>query len=146
MRNSRIKTPVFNDEDKLGKGKKMQENPVVMSKNNTPPIKKTSALSSEEQQLVSDIRSLIDSARKQAAVVVNAELTLLYFHVGLRINQDILNSQRAEYGKQVVATVARQLTLVYGRGWSETLLRYCLRAAQMFSEPQIQHTLRAELS
>lgn len=54
--------------------------------------------------------------------------------------------RRSIYGKQVVATVARQLTLVYGRGWSETLLRYCLRAAQMFSGPQIQHTLCAELS
>ena len=103
-------------------------------------------LTSEEQHLVSEIRSLIDSARQRAAVAVNAELTLLYFHVGQRINQEILANQRAEYGKQVVSTLARQLTITYGRGWSETLLRYCLRAAQVFSDPQIQHTLCAELS
>ncbi len=103
-------------------------------------------LTSEEQHLVSEIRSLIDSARQRAAVAVNAELTLLYFHVGQRINQEILANQRAEYGKQVVSTLARQLTMAYGRGWSETLLRYCLRAAQVFTDPQIQHTLCAELS
>ena len=104
------------------------------------------SLTAVEQQLVSDIRHLIDSARKRAAVAVNAELTRLYLQVGERINQDILNNQRAEYGKQVLATLAKELSQIYGRGWSVTLLRYCLRAVQTFSDPEIQHTVCAELS
>jgi hypothetical protein len=36
--------------------------------------------------LVAELRQLIDAARQRAAVAVNAELTLLYWHVGHRIN------------------------------------------------------------
>ncbi|MET4694495.1 DUF1016 N-terminal domain-containing protein [Endozoicomonas lisbonensis] len=115
-----------------------------MSKKNKPSANTASALPSDEQQLVSDIRTLIDSARQRAAVAVNAELTLLYLHVGQRINEAVLANERAEYGKQIVATLAHQLTQTYGRGWSETLLRYCLRAAQVFPDSEIQHTLCAE--
>ena len=115
----------------------------MSNKNNS---KTQSSLTAAEHQLVSDIRHLIDSARKRAAVTVNAELTRLYLQVGERINRDILNNQRAEYGKQVLATLAKELSQIYGRGWSVTLLRYCLRAAQTFSDPEIQHTVCAELS
>ena len=90
-----------------------------MSKKNKPSAKTASALSSDEQQLVSDIRTLIDSARQRAAVAVNTELTRLYLHVGQRINKAVLANERAEYGKQIVATLARQLTQAYGRGWSD---------------------------
>lgn len=117
-----------------------------MRKKNNSSAKSASAHSSEEQQLISDIRTLIDSARQRAAVAVNAELTRLYLHVGQRINKSLLANERAEYGKQIIATLARQLTQAHGRGWSETLLRYCLRAAQVFPDSKIQHTLCAELS
>ena len=103
-------------------------------------------LTTAEQHLVSDIRSLIDNARKRAAVAVNAELTLLYFHVGQRINQEVLANQRAEYGKQVVSTLARQLTMAYGRGWSLSLLRYCLKAADIYNDSEIRHTVCVEFS
>ena len=66
--------------------------------------------------LVADIRSLIDAARQRAAAAVNAELTMLYWHVGRRVRIEMLQGQRAEYGKQVVSTVAASLTREYGKG------------------------------
>jgi len=65
---------------------------------------------------------------------------MLYWHIGKRINSDILNNKRAEYGKQIIATLSQQLTLEYGRGWSEKQLRHCIHFAktkkiEFFDEP-----------
>lgn len=96
--------------------------------------------------LLIEIRQLIADARSRVAVTVNAELTLLYWQIGKRINAEILQGQRAEYGKQVVATLARQLTDEYGKGWGSRQLRDCLRIAEIFPDEKIVHTLCAQLS
>ena len=96
--------------------------------------------------LIAEIRRLIDDARRRAAAAVNAELTLLYWHVGRRIHQDILGAKRADYGAAIVATLSRQLTSEYGKGWGERHLRNCLRFAEVFADEAIVHTLCAELS
>lgn len=96
--------------------------------------------------LLIEIRQLIADARTRVAVTVNAELALLYWQIGKRINAEILQGQRAEYGKQVVATLAQQLTVEYGKGWGERQLRDCLRVAQVFPDEEIAHTLCAQLS
>ena len=95
--------------------------------------------------LLGDIRRMIDSARQAVAVAVNAELTLLYWNIGVRMNAEILNGKRAEYGKQVVSSLSQQLTLAYGKGWGERQLHYCLRIAEVFPRKKILHTLCAEL-
>ena len=60
--------------------------------------------------LIGDIRSLIETARHNIAVTVNTGLTILYWQIGSRIRQDILKEKRAEYGKEIVVTVSRQLS------------------------------------
>ena len=106
----------------------------------------TNNLTLLHMDLVTELRQLIDSARRRAAVAVNAELTLLYWHVGERIHREILGGQRAGYGDEVVAALARQLSAEYGRGWSARQLRLCIRFAQTYPEAQIVHTLCAKLS
>jgi predicted nuclease of restriction endonuclease-like (RecB) superfamily len=93
-----------------------------------------------------DIRQLIVNARSRVAVTVNAELIMLYWQIGKRINAEVLQGQRAEYGKQIVATLAKQLTDEYGKGWGVRQLRDCLRVAEVFPDEKILHTLCAELS
>lgn len=96
--------------------------------------------------LLADIRRLIDAARYRVATVVNQELSWLYWHVGQLIRADVLQGQRAEYGKQVIATLAQRLTQLYGKGWSEQQLRHCLRAAETFPDEAIFSALRRDLS
>ena len=96
--------------------------------------------------LFNTIRTLIDSARQRAAVAVNAELTLLYWQVGHAIHTQILQEQRAEYGKQVIVTLSQQLTSAYGKGWGKRQLHHCLRFAETFQDIQIVHALRTQLS
>ena len=96
--------------------------------------------------LLNEVRLLIDSARERTAAAVNAELTLLYWRVGRCIHAEVLGGVRAEYGQQVIASLAKALTADYGRGWSEQQLRHCLRVAEIFTDEVILSAARRELS
>lgn len=96
--------------------------------------------------LLADVRQLIVSARVRVAQAVNSELSLLYWQIGQRIRNEVLQGERAEYGKQVVESLAGQLSLEFGRGWGARQLRDCLRMAEVFPEIEIVHTLCAQLS
>lgn len=98
------------------------------------------------EPLFAEVRQLIHAARQRVALAVNAELTQLYWHIGRRISAELLQGQRGQYGKQVVAELARQLTADFGKGWSERQLRYCVRVAEIFTDAEILHTLCSELS
>ena len=56
------------------------------------------------QSLIQDLRQIIEQARGRVAATANYELTMMYWHIGERINREVLDNQRAEYGKQIVAT------------------------------------------
>ena len=96
--------------------------------------------------LFNEIKTLIDSARQRAAVAVNAELTLLYWQVGQRISSELLGGKRAEYGQQVLPSLAKQLTSQYGRGWTARNLANMVRFAERFPDSSILRALSAKLS
>ena len=96
--------------------------------------------------LLTEIEALIDGSRQRAAAAVNAELTMLYWQVGKRIRDEILQGERAEYGKQIVIHLSAKLTQNYGKGWSEKQLRHCLHAVETFPDPQIVSTLCRQLN
>ncbi len=104
------------------------------------------AVDSLPATLMVELRQMINSARQRAAVAVNAELTLLYWQVGQRIHLDILGGQRAGYGDEVVASLGKQLSAEYGRGWSARHLRLCIRFAQTYTDEKLVHTLCAKLT
>jgi predicted nuclease of restriction endonuclease-like (RecB) superfamily len=99
-----------------------------------------------EQELFHEIRQLIDAAKQRAAVAINAEITLLYWQVGKRIQSEVLQGQRAEYGKQIFDFLSQQLTQTYGKGWSARQLRHCLQFAEIFPELEIVNTMCSKLS
>ena len=84
--------------------------------------------------------------RQGVAVTVNAALTMLYWRIGKRINEEILKGGRAEYGKEIVVSLARQLEADYGRGFSEKSLRHMLRFAEAFPDDRIVSALMRQLS
>ena len=97
-------------------------------------------------ELFQEIKSLILEARSKVVLTVNAELSSLYWQIGRRINAELLNNKRADYGKQIIASLAQKLTLEYGKGWSENQLRHCLRTAEIFPDEKILSAVRRELS
>ena len=107
----------------------------------------TSQLPLETKDLMADLRQIIDSARARVATTANYELTMMYWRIGERINRDVLANQRAEYGKQIVSTLARQLQAVYGtRGFEPRSIRRMMQFASKFPDLKIVSTLSTKLS
>ena len=107
----------------------------------------TPQLPLETKDLMADLRQIIDSARARVATTANYELTMMYWHIGERINRDVLANQRAEYGKQIVSTLARQLQAVYGtRGFDEKSIRRMMQFADVFPDEKIVAPLARQLS
>ena len=61
------------------------------------------------QSLIHDLRQIIEQARVRVAATANYELTMMYWHIGERINREVLGHERADYGKQIVSAVSTQL-------------------------------------
>ena len=96
--------------------------------------------------LVSEIKTLIEQSKQQLSVTVNATMSILYWQIGKRINQDVLNNSRAGYGEQIVQSLSAQLTELYGNGWSKRQLHHCIRFVEIIPDYQIVHTLCTQLS
>ncbi len=72
--------------------------------------------------LMNDLRQIIDKAQVRVASTANYELTMMYWHIGERINRDVLGNERAAYGKRIVATVSRQLPEIDGMLFERTAI------------------------
>ena len=117
--------------------------------NDIKPITSTDILPTDAVvgNLMSDLRQIIDEARIHVASTANYELTMMYWHIGERINRDVLGNERAEYGKQIVATVSRQLQNIYGhKGFEERTVRRMMQFAQQFPNWEIVSPLVTKLS
>lgn len=98
------------------------------------------------QSLFHEIKSLIEKARSNVVIAVNAELTALYWNIGKRINSEILQNKRAEYGAEIVKQLSDDLTMEYGKGWGEKHLRHCIHFAERFPDEEIVYTLCRQFS
>ncbi|TAG30272.1 MAG: DUF1016 family protein [Sphingobacteriia bacterium] len=65
--------------------------------------------------------------------------------MGKRINAEVLQNKRAQYGKQIISSVSQQLVETYGKGWEEKTIRHCLRSAETFSEDLIVSAVQRQL-
>lgn len=87
--------------------------------------------------LAADVRSMIEQTRRQVARAVNVGMTLLYWRIGRRIQAEILKNQRAEYGKEILATLSQELSRDYGSGFSYSALTRMVRFAEAFGDAEI---------
>jgi hypothetical protein len=105
-----------------------------------------SELISKNNNLLKSLIGLIDNARRRVALTVNFELTILYWEIGNKINRDILQHKRADYGKQVLSELSKELTKIYDAGFSKRNLRNFMRINEVFPDIEIVHSLSALLT
>jgi len=99
------------------------------------------------QNLVQEIRNLVQNARKAAAQNVNSLQVITNFEIGRRIvEHEQKGSRRAGYGKQILDEISHSLTEEFGHGFSSTNLRYMRRFYLEYndSRQQIQQTVSAK--
>ena len=99
-----------------------------------------------EFDLLNELVVLIESSKKRVNRTVNGELNLLFWQIGKRINEEILQNNRAEYGKQVVLTIAEKLTTKYGRNFEVRNLRRMMQFATSMNDIKIVSPLSPQLT
>jgi predicted nuclease of restriction endonuclease-like (RecB) superfamily len=100
-----------------------------------------------QHTLYVDVCQLIEEARMFVAATTNKSLTLLYWKIGQRINAELLDGKRAEYGKQIVVQLAKKLQQNFGqRGFEERNIRRMMQFAVLFNDFQIVSELATQLS
>ena len=99
------------------------------------------------KSLIQDIRKIIEQARGHVASTANYALSMMYWHIGERVNAEVLKNKRAEYGKKIVASLSRQLREEYGaKGFDEKNIRRMMQFAQEFPKEQIVASVMRQLS
>ncbi len=96
--------------------------------------------------MLGEIRLLIEQTRLHVAQSVNSALVLMNWHIGKRINDEILKNKRAEYGEKIVSTLSRQLTAEYGKGFTNTNLVRMRQFAELFPDFEIVASLTQQLT
>ena len=98
------------------------------------------------ESLHRELRELIASSRQRLASTVNAELTLLYWRIGLRLASEVLGGERARYGAQLMDRLGEHLTQEFGRGFESKNLRRMVQFAQAFPDAETVASLMRQLS
>lgn len=94
--------------------------------------------------LYDDIRQIVADARNQVYKAANFAMVQAYWQIGKRIVEDEQQGeQRAEYGKEVISTLSKQLTEEFGKGFNSTNISYM---RQFYNTFKNFHALRGELS
>ncbi len=99
-----------------------------------------------EKSLFSDLAHIIEQGKRQVVAQVNSTLTLTYWHIGKKINEHVLQNERAEYGEKVIAKISRQLEVKYGRSYTLRNVRRMMQFADVFPDIQIVSSLMSQLS
>ncbi len=104
------------------------------------------SVSPEFNALYLDIKQLIQSARIKVTSQVNQELALTYWHIGRHIQTRILQTNRAQYGKQTVKLLSQRLTTEFGKGFSNSSLTRMVKFYEQFPDNAIVATVSQQLS
>ena len=99
-----------------------------------------------ESKLFQELSQLIEQSKAQVISYANSVLTTLFWQVGKRINEHILQNKRAEYGKQIVPTLSAQLEKAYGRNFTEKNVRRMMQFAEQFTDIEIVVTMSRQLT
>ena len=97
-------------------------------------------------KLLGDLIGIIEKRKQTVCRQVNSGVVLTFWEVGKRINEEILKNERAEYGKQISATLSHQLQVLYGKSFERSNLTRMMKFAREFTDSKIVATLSQELA
>lgn len=101
-------------------------------------------ITSEMSPILQEIKTVLDTARSNVARQVNSELLNAYWNIGRIICEyEQSDSARADYGKQTLKLLSKELTKEFGRGFSVSNIQFMRRFYQNYP---IQQTASVKLS
>lgn len=93
-----------------------------------------------------EISTVINNSRNKVASAINSEMIILYWSIGKIIKTEVLNNERAEYGKSIIKSLSKELTTNYGKGYSQRNLFNMVNLYETINDFEILQTLSAKLS
>jgi len=113
--------------------------------------KEIAAAMGDDHAIFARIRDILESARTRVVRTVNSAQVIANWLIGREIvEKEQCGKHRADYGKQLVAQLSKQLTASYGRGWSSQNLFYMKQFYQCYprliDQGGILHAVRGESS
>lgn len=115
-----------------------------------PSTSITTAESKELKQvcdnLYDGISEIINSARQSVAVYVNAQASMMFWHIGHYINEDLNYVRYSAYGNKILATLSQRLTASFGKGFTYSALTRMMRVALCYTDEPMFATLSQTLS
>ena len=83
--------------------------------------------------MINDIKDILQAARANVAQQVNTELLTTYWNIGRIIVEHEQNSkERAEYGQQTLKELSKILTNEFGKGFSISNIQFMRRFYQTY--------------
>ncbi len=106
----------------------------------------TDDIPDDEGALLAHVIGIVEEGRRVAAVQVNATLTMTYWLVGHAISVNTLRNGRADYGRQILATLSPELGDRFGKGFEQSNLARMVRFARQFPDYAQVRALAEQLS
>jgi predicted nuclease of restriction endonuclease-like (RecB) superfamily len=95
-------------------------------------------------ELYKNVKQVIEEARETVYRSANITMVQSYWHIGKLIVEEEQNGkERAGYGKELIRNLSEKLSLDFGKGFTETNLKYMRQFYNLFRN---SHALRGELS
>lgn len=87
--------------------------------------------------LYEGVTEIIDNARTQVSVYVNAHASMTFWSVGKYIIDDMEYRTYSAYGQKILATLSQRLMARYGKGYTYSALTRMLKVARMYNDKEM---------
>ena len=96
---------------------------------------------------INEVKEILKNARQKAYTAINSAMVEAYWEIGRRIvEEEQRGKERAEYGKEIVKNLSKELTEEFGKGYSYRTLREIRQFYLMFSDFEKWRTVSAKLT
>ena len=96
---------------------------------------------------ISEIKKILKNARQKAYTAINSAMVEAYWEIGRRIvEEEQRGKERAEYGKEIVKNLSKELTEEFGKGFGERNIRNIRQFYVLFSDYEKWKSLISKLT
>lgn len=96
---------------------------------------------------INEVKEILKNARQKAYTAINSAMVEAYWKIGRRIvEEEQSGRERAEYGKEIIKNLSKELTEEFGKGYSYRTLREIRQFYLMFSDFEKWRTVSAKLT
>jgi len=96
---------------------------------------------------ISEIKKILKDARQKAYTAVNSAMVEAYWEIGRRIvEEEQSGRERAEYGKEIIKNLSKELTEEFGKGFGERNIRTIRQFYVLFSDYEKWKSLISKLT